>query len=99
MPRAWRRECRLFIEQADGMVSCVERTAEMIGLKRRVRIQGLKDATIRFYPEHNDRKVIMTVNSTYPYFIGPFVDYHPVENEFGRHLYAEHVTGELLIHW
>jgi len=32
MPRAWRRECRVFVEQDNGEVSCVERHSGQIGV-------------------------------------------------------------------
>jgi hypothetical protein len=52
-PRAWRCECRVFVRQeADGQLSCAEYCAlERRGLKRRLLVKGLREATVRFYGE------------------------------------------------
>ncbi len=52
-PRAWRRECRVFVQQeADSQLACAEFCPlERKGLKRRLSVKGLVDATVRFYPE------------------------------------------------
>jgi hypothetical protein len=93
MPRAWHRECRCFIEQAEaGEVSCVETTSEEVGIRRRFLMKGLKGATVHFHPEvrpsgppvrmenHNQRIAYSTEAS-------------------GRRLVADGISGELLISW
>lgn len=99
LPRAWRRECRVFVEQAAGVVSCFEKTAEMIGLERRLRVTGLDDATVRVYAPRRQRQVTLAANGSYPYFEGPFVEYQACDGPLGRHLLAEHVSGELVVSW
>lgn len=93
MPRAWHRECRCFVEQSEaGEVSCVETTSEEVGIRRRFRMKGLKNATVHFYPEvrpagppvrmeNNDKRISYTAEHS------------------GRRLVARDVTGELLISW
>lgn len=99
MPRAWRRECRVFVEQSGGVVTCHEKTAEMIGLRRRLLITGLADATIRFFPEAESRNLSMVLNGRYPFFEGPFVAPDRVDAADGKNLVARGLSGELLIGW
>lgn len=99
LPRAWRYECRVFVTQTSGVVSCVEKTAEMIGLKRRLRIFGLKNAKVRLYPENNDRAVSVVANGSYPYFEGPFPPLHHRDDQLGRYIEIEDVSGELVAGW
>ena len=36
LPRAWRRECRVFVEQPSGEVACTEQPSVEIGVARRL---------------------------------------------------------------
>ena len=49
-PKAFFEECRIFIEQKDGFVSCYEIYSAEKGITRRIGIKGLEGATVRFYP-------------------------------------------------
>jgi hypothetical protein len=99
MPRAWHRECRLFVEQAGGVVSCHEKTAESMGLVRRLRITGLEKATIRLYPPNNDRVPQFVINGSYPYYVGPFAEASLKTDALGRYWEARGLTGELIVSW
>ena len=99
MPRAWRHECRVFVEQSGGVVSCIEKTAEMIGLKRRLRVTGLENATVRIFPQRNDRPVSIVANGSYPYFEGPFPPVCRCDDARGRYLQVAGICGELVIGW
>lgn len=100
LPRAWHRECRVFIEQAeDGVVSCHEKTPEQMGIRRRLRITGLRHATVRLFDESGERDVSMVVNGSYPYFEGPFVRTERRVDVLGRYRVANDVSGELIIGW
>ncbi len=98
MPRAWHRECRVFVKQPQGVVSCVEQTAEEIGLHRRIRIEGLQDAMVCFYPERLG-KVTFQPNPQPPFLEGPFLDAMTHDDCWGHYRTAAHVTGTLLISW
>ncbi|MBQ8431318.1 MAG: hypothetical protein IJX28_00390 [Clostridia bacterium] len=50
-PKAERRECRVFVEQAEGVVYCHEHPPCSARMRRRVRVGGLKNATVRFLGE------------------------------------------------
>ena len=101
MPRAWRRECRVFVDQEeDGEVSCRERHSGMVGVKRRIWLGGLKNATVRFYHEPgSEPNVGMLRSPKYPYLEGDFVEFAPDTGPCGQHLVASNVSGELLISW
>ena len=101
MPRAWRRECRVFVEQEqDGEISCRERHSGMVGVKRRMWLGGLNNATVRFYHEPGSgANVKMLRNPVQPYLVGDFVDFTESNEGLGAHLAAHNVTGELLISW
>ena len=51
LPRAERRECRVFVEQESGVVSCSELYPCSAVMRRRIRVGGLKNATVRFLAE------------------------------------------------
>jgi hypothetical protein len=102
MPRAWHRECRCFVEQAEeGEISCVERISEEIGIRRRIMLTGLKNATIHFYPEIRPagppvRMESGRIRATF-FDSEKRIEYSPEES--GRRLIVREVTGDLLISW
>jgi hypothetical protein len=55
-PRAWHHECRVFVGQREGEVSCEEQISGADGVTRRLLLAGLNDATVRFYPESTTEK-------------------------------------------
>ena len=50
-PKAEHRECRVFVEQNDGIVSCCEVRPASCEFRRRIEVSGLKNATVRFLAE------------------------------------------------
>jgi hypothetical protein len=102
MPRAWHHECRCFLEQAEeGEISCVERISEEIGIRRRLLLTGLKNATVHFYPEVRPAgpPVRMESGRTQASFFETEKQVAYVPAESGRRLVAHDVTGDLLISW
>lgn len=101
MPKSWHKECRIFIEQKEsGRVSCAENTAEHHGVKRRIKLTGLKNATVRFYHEPgSDKKVKFLLEPAYPFLVGKFQKFERVNDENGVHLDLKNITGELLVSW
>ena len=98
LPRAWHRECRVFVEQREGELSCVEQISGEIGVKRRLLVTGLVDATLRFYPEPGRPKVTMQPKPRPPLF-GPFRKYEARHDALGDYLAVEHVSDPMLISW
>lgn len=97
-PRAEHRECRVFVEQACGKVSCKEIPPVSYQMRRRIEVEGLKNAVVRFFPErYCGKKIQVLRNASYPYFVGD-----PLEGEWkeeGGHPYYEmkNVTGTLTL--
>jgi len=44
-------ECRVFVEQSQGLVKCLEREPRAKNLKRKLQVDGLENATLHFRPE------------------------------------------------
>jgi hypothetical protein len=101
MPKAWHRECRVFVEQLENArMSCREVCSEMVGISRRMAVTGLRDATVRFYHEPGtESRVKMLLNYSHPYVSGDVVPYEIRRDGMGFYLEARHITGELLISW
>lgn len=101
MPKAWHRECRVFVEQArDGRLACREVHSGMVGVSRRLQVTGLENAAVRFYHEPGSGPAVrMLVNGSHPYLVGDFAEFAVREDNLGAHLYAENVTGDLMISW
>ncbi len=49
--RGEHRECRIFIEQKDGVISCREAPPVNARFRRAIKLTGLSDATVRLFPE------------------------------------------------
>ena len=100
MPRSWHRECRVFVRQDGGMLSCVEQHSGEIGVSRRLLVRGLQEAEVTFYPESaGSGKVTGIVNAAYPYLQGQFVQFEQTDDGSGRSLRTAGITGSLLISW
>ncbi len=100
MPRAWHRECRVFISgQEGGVVSCIEQHSGEISVRRRLLLSGLRDAVLRFCPEQGTAgSVRMLQDPRYPYLVGNFLEPVP-DPEHAGGLVATGVSGQLLISW
>jgi hypothetical protein len=96
-PRAWHHEARVFVEQQQsGVASCSEYFAGMTGFRRRMLIEGLRDATVTFLPEDTGR-VVFQVND-----MRLHVEQSSVvvtKSEDGRKLTVHGITGSLFISW
>jgi hypothetical protein len=101
LPRSWRRECRVFVEQAAGQVGCrILSPSEVVHVRERRLVSGLRNATLRFYHETGtERSVEMMLNPTWPFIDGPRVDWHHRTDVLGDYLEARGVTGDVMISW
>ncbi len=99
MPRAWRAECRVFIEQEeDGILSVKECCPVSFFMRRRVHLTGLKNATVRILPETGfEETTELLLNSDYPYIVGEKLYYNLVDTPWGKVLEAKGITGDLMI--
>ena len=91
--RGEQRECRIFVEQADGFVSCREAPPVNARYRRAIRINGLKDATVRLFPEKGCEFAVSTADNN----LTPKYDdrFKPVHDENGSYLLGEHVNGRV----
>lgn len=100
MPTAWNRECRIFVEQNDGMVSCKELHSGQLGISKRFHVTGLKNAKVRVYP--GDDVIAQTfrayANAAYPWKTGQ-VSFQPGDGKLGKQFVVENVTGSLVVAW
>jgi hypothetical protein len=100
MPTAWNRECRIFVEQNDGIVSCKELHSGQVGITKRFEISGLKNALVRIFPQVNVTAQYFHayVNSEYPWKTGQVL-FKEGDAKLGRHFVVENVKGSLVVSW
>ena len=100
LPKAWHRESRFFVDQAEGIISCQEMTSGMPHMKRCVRLMGLKNATVRIYPDEDVSEPGLHVytNSSYPWRKGR-ATIKPGDQKYGNQYVVENVTGDLVAFW
>lgn len=97
LARAWHRECRIFVHQESGEVSCREQFSGEIGIRRRLLVQGLRDAEVTFFPDSSLDPATLTVRRHEGYLgLGPKI---PFLLHDGTLAVTERVTGDLLISW
>ncbi|WP_206105969.1 hypothetical protein [Olivibacter sp. XZL3] len=99
-PTASHRECRVFIEQQDGIVSSKEMHSGELGISRRLKVSGLKNATVRIYPPDTtkDSAIHFYLNSDYPWKEGK-IPFKKGDQKFGHHYVVEHISGDLVVSW
>ncbi len=104
MPTAWNRECRVFVEQKNGIISFKELYSGQLDISRRFQINGLKNATVRIYPDkgisENQFHAYINVykKDEYPWLGGdiPFVK---GDKNLGDFYELKNVSGELVVAW
>lgn len=98
-PKSEHRECRVFVEQNDGIVSCCEVAPVSFQYRRRIQVSGLKNATVRFLPEEYCKKNVNAVlNSDVGYYFrtDKFESGY-VEIDGVKFFEAKNVTGSLVL--
>jgi hypothetical protein len=100
LPTAWNRECRIFVEQNDGIISCKDVYSGDKDISRRLDIEGLNNATIRIYPDENitARQLKAYLNTTYPWKTGS-ITFKEGDKKYGNHYVVEKVTGKVSVAW
>lgn len=100
LPTAWHRECRFFVEQNEGIVSCKEMYSGQKGISRRLQLAGLNNATVRIYPPDHitEDKLRVYLNAAYPWKTGQ-ISFKPGNKKYGRNYIVENVSGELVVAW
>ena len=93
--RAEHRECRAFVEQSDGIISCREAAPVNAKYRRAIKLSGLKDATVRLFSESGCPCVVSTAELTdwTPEIDGRFKTVH--DEIYGTYLEGKHVDGSI----
>ena len=92
--RGEQRECRLFVEQTDGVISCREAPPKYTRYRRAIQISGLQNATVRLFGEKNcEFAVSLTKTSYSPIFDERFKQMS--DEVYGNYLLGENVSGEI----
>jgi len=95
LPRSAHHEIRCFVDdQASGEISCNEHFSGHIGIRRRLLLKGLRNATVRFLREDSERVII---SNDLRLHNEKSIPYTTEDN--GRLLVARNVMGQLLISW
>ena len=97
-PKSERRECRVFVEQESGVVSCREYPPASATMRRRIRISGLKNATVRVLGEdYCKERLEILLNSTSLCIISEPVTWHYVTQDGNTYCEIPNVTGTLTV--
>ncbi|EIP97134.1 hypothetical protein OpiT1DRAFT_01565 [Opitutaceae bacterium TAV1] len=98
-PAAWHRECRILVEQAGpGDVSCREHYSGEIGITRRLRISGLKNAIVTCLPDTDFPPDAVRIQKDEGYLgTGPAIPFRRTAE--GYCITTEPVTGEIFCSW
>ena len=93
--RGEHRECRIFVTQANGVISCREAPPVNARYRRAIKLMGLNDATVCLFPENGCECAVSTAR---------FTDFTPIydprfklvtDEEYGTYLKGEHVDGNI----
>lgn len=93
--RSEHRECRVFVEQNSGVVSCREAPPVNARYRRAIKITGLEDATVRLFPEKGCESAVSLAKST---SVTPEIDvrFSIVQDEkYGTYLEGRHISGNI----
>jgi hypothetical protein len=96
LPRGWSRECRIFVEQKDGFLTCREVAPVELHIRRKINIMGLQDATVRVFPGKDETYFkAMTHNNHHPARPDTLVSVR----DNGTFYEYKNVTGQLVFTW
>jgi hypothetical protein len=100
MPTAWNRECRIFVEQKDGIASCNELHSGERGITKRYIASGLNNARVYIYPQGKVTAQTFNayINSEYPWRKGK-VAFKEGNDKMGKYFVVENVKGNLVVSW
>ena len=116
MPRAWKKECRIFLEPESGnkingadtntakankncTVICRDMNPVAYGRRRRLRIEGLKNATLRIFPEkYCGPGMEVMLNPKSPFLYGEEFEGEWVESrKYGSYFEIRNASGTVMV--
>ena len=105
LPKSTSRECRIFVNQeTDGTVSCHEACSGYPGITRRLKLTGLKNADITFFPETGCEKSLeiladVSLDVFASFLDGNFITPVFVETAFGKCVKLKNISGNIAFSW
>ena len=98
-PRSERKECRVFVEQNEGVVSCRELSPSSAQYRRRIEINGLNNATVRVIAENYCKNDFLVQVNTNEDFCTKTEEFDGNYINIGRDTFYEvrNVTGKLTV--
>jgi len=94
--RAEHRECRIYVEQQSGIISCREAPPVNARYRRAIRIRGLENATVRLFSEIGCECAVnyRTETDSKPKFDTRFKKVH--DELYGDYMEGENISGDIL---
>lgn len=98
-PRAWHKECRVFVEQEDGgIISCKEIAPVSYFMYRRIEVKGLKNAKVTILPRKGfENNTEILVNPVGPLIVGEIHKENRIMTIWGAVIQLDNVTGTIVI--
>lgn len=95
--RGERKECRVFVEQDDGVVTCSQISPSSAQYRRRIEVEGLKNATVRIIAENYCKDNFLVQINTNESFCTKTDPFDGNYVKYGRDIFYEvrNVTGKL----
>lgn len=94
-------ECRVFVVQEEGRISMKPVSAKHPLYRRRWLLDGLKDATVRFFPEtgcEGHTNVLLNTDQRY-FILGDAHESTWIDSPHGRYLEMRGITGVVSFAW
>ncbi len=93
--RGEHRECRVFVEQTSGVISCREAPPVNARFRRAIKLTGLSDATVRLFPEAGCPAAVSVASGTddTPVFDTRFARVE--DDTCGVYLEGKHISGNV----
>ena len=95
--RSEHKECRIFVEQKDGIISVREATAACFRYRRRFKVSGLNDAAVCYFSEEYSKNCAAVGPVSKTYNMTPVLDerFEAVnDSKYGTYIKGEHRTGD-----
>lgn len=91
-------ECRIFVEQAGGVISCHDMSVGSFFRERKIKLLGLENATVRFYaPKRCDKNIEAVYNSDDVHaVISESFDGKYISDKNGTYFEAKNITGNMI---
>ena len=92
--RGEHRECRVYVEQSEGVISCREAPPKSMRFRRALKITGLKNATVRLFSERGCECAVTTIKTSYTPIFDERFEY-TYDETYGWHMKGENISGDI----